>query len=97
VQNIGPKTKELLAMIPGTELEFIERCSGHDGTYGIRNETYALSMKIARPVSARAEKFAPDVVSSDCPMAADHIAHGMKDQHTPPAHPISLLRRAYGI
>jgi len=97
VQNIGPKTKELLAMIPGTELEFIERCSGHDGTYGIRNETYALSMKIARPVSSRAEKFAPDVVSSDCPMAADHIAHGMKDHHQAPAHPISLLRRAYGI
>jgi glycerol-3-phosphate dehydrogenase subunit C len=97
VQNIGPKTKELLALIPGTELEFIERCSGHDGTYGIRNETYALSMKIARPVSARAEKFAPDVVSSDCPMAADHIAHGMKDHHQAPAHPISLLRRAYGI
>ena len=97
VQNIGPKTKELLALIPGTELEFIERCSGHDGSYGLRNDTYALSMKISRPVSARAEKFAPDVVSSDCPMAADHIAHGMKDHHQAPAHPISLLRRAYGI
>jgi len=36
-------------------------------------------------------------VSSDCPMAADHIAHGMKDHKNPPAHPISLLRRAYGI
>ena len=97
VQNIGPKTKELLALIPGTELEFIERCSGHDGSYGLRNDTYALSMKIARPVSSRAEKFAPDVVSSDCPMAADHIAHGMKDHQNAPAHPISLLRRAYGI
>jgi len=97
VQNIGPKTKELLALIPGTELEFIERCSGHDGSYGLRNDTYALSMKIARPVSSRAEKFAPDVVSSDCPMAADHIAHGMKNHHNAPAHPISLLRRAYGI
>jgi glycerol-3-phosphate dehydrogenase subunit C len=97
VQNIGPKTKELLSLIPGTELDFIERCSGHDGTYGLRQETYELSMKIVRPVSARAEKFAPDVVSSDCPMAADHIAHGMKQQKRPPVHPISLLRQAYGI
>jgi Fe-S oxidoreductase len=97
VQNIGPKTKELLALIPGTELEFIERCSGHNGTYGVRNETYELSMKIGRPVSSRAEKFAADVVSSDCPMAADHIAHGMREQKRAPAHPISLLRQAYGV
>jgi glycerol-3-phosphate dehydrogenase subunit C len=96
VQNIGPKTKELLALIPDTQLEFIERCSGHDGSYGVRKETYELSMKIGRPVSSRADKFAPDVVSSDCPMAADHIAHGMKEQR-PPAHPLSLLRKAYGI
>jgi Fe-S oxidoreductase len=96
VQNIGPKTKELLSLIPGTELEYIERCSGHDGSYGLRRDTYALSMKIVRPVSSRAEKFAPDVVSSDCPMAAEHIAHGMKERREP-VHPISLLRRAYGI
>jgi len=49
VQNIGPKTRELLSLIPGTQIESIERCSGHDGTYGLRRETYALSMKIARP------------------------------------------------
>jgi len=96
VQNIGPKTKELLALIPGTELEYIERCSGHDGSYGLRRDTYPLSMKIVRPVSSRAEKFAPDVVSSDCPMAAEHIAHGMKERKEP-VHPVSLLRRAYGI
>ncbi|MBL6751892.1 MAG: Fe-S oxidoreductase [Nevskia sp.] len=97
VQNIGPKTRELLALVPGTEIESIERCSGHDGTYGLRNATYALSMKIGRPVSARAEKFAPDAVVSDCPMAAEHIAHGMKENRKDGGHPISLLRRAYGI
>jgi len=96
VQNIGPKTRELLAMIPGTEIEPIERCSGHDGTYGLRNETYEASMKIARPVVRRAETFQPDFVASDCPMAADHIAHGMSEKKAA-AHPISLLRRAYGI
>lgn len=96
VQNIGPKTRELLSLIPDTEIEFIERCSGHDGTYGIRNETYALARKIGKPVSQRAERANPAFVSSDCPMAADHIAHGMQN---PPEtqHPVSLLRRAYGI
>ena len=97
VQNVGPKTRDLLALIPGTELEFIERCSGHDGSYGLRNDTYETSMKIARPVAARAERFAADVVSSDCPMAADHIAHGMKENRREPVNPISLVRQAYGI
>ncbi|HET7674064.1 MAG TPA: heterodisulfide reductase-related iron-sulfur binding cluster, partial [Gammaproteobacteria bacterium] len=31
VQNIGLKTRDLLQLIPGTELEVLERCSGHDG------------------------------------------------------------------
>ncbi|MDE2150113.1 MAG: Fe-S oxidoreductase [Gammaproteobacteria bacterium] len=94
VQNIGPQTRELLSLIPGTQIEFIERCSGHDGTYGVRRETYAASMTIVRPVSHRAE--GADVISSDCPMAADHIAHGL-NRPCEPVHPISLLRKAYGI
>ncbi len=36
VQNIGPKTKEILSLVPGTEVDIIERCSGHDGTYAVK-------------------------------------------------------------
>ncbi|MGQ0618777.1 MAG: (Fe-S)-binding protein [Panacagrimonas sp.] len=96
VQNIGPKTKELLSMIPGTQVEFIERCSGHNGTYGVREDTYALAMKIVKPLVARAQKAEADIVTSDCPMAAEHIAHGMGNTK-PALHPISLVRRAYGL
>jgi glycerol-3-phosphate dehydrogenase subunit C len=96
VQNIGPKTRELLSLVPGTEIEAIERCSGHDGTYGVRRETYELSMKLVRPVASRAQQFEPHWVASDCPMAAEHIAHGM-GQGQAAYHPISLLRKAYGI
>jgi Fe-S oxidoreductase len=38
VQNIGPKTRQVLELVPGTEIHTIERCSGHDGTYGVRVE-----------------------------------------------------------
>lgn len=96
VQNIGPKTKELLALIPGTELEYIERCSGHDGTYGVRNETYEASMKIGRAVFRRAEEFDSAVIASDCPMASARIAHGIAGKKLA-LHPISLVRKAYGI
>ena len=96
VQNIGPKTRDVLALIPGTEVQMIERCSGHDGTYGVKTQTYAFSRKIAKPVENRVQQIAPAHFASDCPMAASHIAHGLGDK--PHAEsPISLLRQAYGI
>lgn len=96
VQKIGPKTREILELVPGTEIVSIERCSGHDGTYGVKRATYPLARKLAAPVEKRVAESAPQHFVSDCPMAAGHIAHGLDDQ--PPAeHPLSLLRQAYGI
>jgi Fe-S oxidoreductase/signal transduction histidine kinase len=95
VQNIGPKTRELLGLVPGTEIEHIERCSGHDGTYGVRSATYELSVKLVKPVARRVEQSGASVMVSDCPMAADHIANQLPGREA--AHPISLLRKAYGL
>lgn len=96
VQNIGPKTRDVLALVPGTELTSIERCSGHDGTYGVKRATYPIARKIAKAVETRVKQSAPDHFTSDCPMAGAHIAHGLGG--TPTAeHPVSLLRKAYGI
>ena len=96
VQNIGPKTREVLALVPGTEVQTIERCSGHDGTYGVKAKTYAFSRKIAKAVESRVQQIAPAHFASDCPMAASHIAHGLGDNPRAES-PISLLRWAYGI
>ena len=76
-------------MVPGTEVITIERCSGHDGTY-------AFSRKIAKPVENRVRQAAPDHFTSDCVMAGSHIAHGLGDGRAA-EHPVTLLRRAYGI
>lgn len=96
VQKIGPRTREILQLVPDTEVVTIERCSGHDGTYGVKHKTYALSRKLARPVENRVAQAEPTHFTSDCPMAGGHIAHGLGDK--PPAeHPLSLLRKAYGI
>ena len=38
VQNIGLKTRDVLKLVPDTTLEVIERCSGHDGTYAVKQE-----------------------------------------------------------
>ncbi len=96
VQNIGPKTRDVLALVPDTEIQMIERCSGHDGTYGVKATTYDNARKIAKPVESRVAQIDPIHFTSDCPMAASHIAHGLGDK--PPAEsPIGLLRHAYGI
>jgi len=33
VQNMGQKTREALQLVPGTTLNTVERCAGHDGTW----------------------------------------------------------------
>jgi len=96
VQKIGLKTKELLALIEGTEISVIERCSGHDGTYTFKKEFHDTAMKICRPVVNRVKKDEPDVYTSDCPMAGHHISAGL-DDGSDSVHPITLLKQAYGL
>ena len=96
VQNVGQKTRELLSLIPDTQVEIIERCSGHDGTYAVKSEFHEHAMKIGRPVVNKVKQLEVDHYGSDCPMAGHHIENGLKDGRAP-EHPISMLRKAYGI
>jgi len=96
VQNIGLKTREVLSLVPGTEVKQIERCSGHDGTYAVKKEFHEISMKIGKPVVNRVVQAEADHYSSDCPMAGDQISNGLNDD-SEAIHPLTLLRKAYGI
>jgi Fe-S oxidoreductase len=96
VQNFGMKTRDFLSLIPDTQITAIERCSGHDGTYAIKSETYAKAMKIARPVVNRVKQAEADTFGSDCPMAGRLIAHGMEGSGEA-EHPITMVRKAYGV
>jgi Fe-S oxidoreductase len=103
VQNMGQKTREMLEMVPGTQVTVVERCSGHDGTWGVKEEYFDNAMKIGRPVFRQMTQNEPDgasyYVSSDCPIAARHIMQGMGDDagKAVKAHPLTLLRKAYGL
>jgi len=96
VQNVGQKTRELLSLVPDTQVDIIERCSGHDGTYAVKSEFHEAAMKIGRPVVNRVKQAQADHYGSDCPMAGHHIENGLGDGREP-EHPISMLRKAYGI
>lgn len=96
VQNVGAKTREVLELIPDTEVKMIERCSGHDGTYAVKKEYHDISRKICRPVITQVQKAEADHYGSDCPMAGAQIQEGIEDGDAAET-PISLLRQAYGI
>jgi Fe-S oxidoreductase len=97
VQNIGKKTKDMLEMIPGTTVNVVERCSGHDGTWGVKSEYFADSMKIGKPVFRKVVEFDPDYISSDCAIAGRHIYQGIGKSVGVKQHPLTLLRIAYGL
>jgi len=96
VQKIGMKTREVLQLIPGTDVQAIERCSGHDGTYAVKKEFHDVSMKIVKPVVNKIKEMNADHYTSDCAMAGRHIENALGDG-SETTHPISLLRQAYGI
>ncbi|MBI2994933.1 MAG: Fe-S oxidoreductase [Gammaproteobacteria bacterium] len=96
VQNIGLKTRDILQLVPGTNIEVIERCSGHDGTYAVKSECHEVSMKICRPVVNKVRQSSVDHYVSDCPMAGDQIMNGLADGSAAES-PFTLLRHAYGI
>lgn len=95
VQNIGLKTRDLLQLVPGTDVDVIERCSGHDGTYAVKKEFHVASRKIAQPVVNKVQRGGADHFVSDCPMAAEQIVFDLDDYEA--GNPMSLLRKAYGI
>jgi glycerol-3-phosphate dehydrogenase subunit C len=96
VQNLGLKTRDVLKLIPGTTVDVIERCSGHNGTYGVKKEFRAASVKIGRPVAQRVASAKADHYSSDCPMAGHQIESILSEPRAP-EHPLKLLRLAYGL
>jgi len=100
VQNIGSKTSQLLKLVPDTEVEVVERCSGHDGTYAVKSEYHKTSMKICRPVVNKVKQANADYYGSDCPMAGHQIENGLEQGDAaakPTTHPLSMLKIAYGI
>ena len=78
VQNLGLKTRDVLMLVPETQVEPIERCSGHNGTYGVKREFREMSMKIGRPVMRRVADAGADFYTSDCPMAGHQIESGLE-------------------
>ena len=95
-QAVGLKMRDLLRLVPSTQIETVERCSGHDGTYAVKSEFRPAAVKIARPAARKADDGKPDYLTGDCALARRHIASLMRFDSVS-IHPMSLLRVAYDI
>ena len=96
VQKIGMKTKDIMQLVPNTEIEVIERCSGHNGTYAVKSEYHEASMKIGKPIADKIKNIEIDHYVSDCPMAGRQVENGLGGEMKPES-PFGLLKQAYGL
>ena len=103
-QNMGAKSAEMLRLIPDTNVELIERCSGHGGTFGVMKSTHPIARKVGRPTVRQVAQKGQDTLCSDCPLACKHLGQMLSAETAPElnahprqAHPIEVLARAYGV
>ena len=101
-QNMGPKSADLLRLIPDADIGVIERCSGHGGTFGVMKDTHQLAVKVGKPVARNVAKSEAKTIVSDCPLAAKHIVQGVEYLDSSAklpeaAHPVEVFARAYGL
>jgi len=102
-QNMGRKGAELLNLIPDTDINVIERCSGHGGSWGIYKDNFEVALKVGKPVARDTAKQGSGYVVSECPLAREHILQGVErlDANKPAAardqlqHPIQLMALSY--
>lgn len=90
-QNIGFQALPLLRRIPGLEILPVELCTGMDGTWGLKSRFFSESQKIAQPLIQEIQKFKPDYVATDCPLAAMQIRQLTGNT---PLHPVQILNQA---
>jgi glycerol-3-phosphate dehydrogenase subunit C len=97
----------MLALVPKLSVTALEKCSGHGGSFGVKKETHETAMAVGKPVITQAlkdnkkgkETNTPHIISSDCPLAADHLLQGVREAGAASTalHPIQILAKSYQL
>ena len=93
-QNIGYKSRDLMQLIPETNVQTYEKCAAIDGTWGLKQQYFDLSLKVAEPLLREIRESKSDLTVSDCFLAGLQIQQGTKKK---PLHPVQVLEMAYGL
>jgi glycerol-3-phosphate dehydrogenase subunit C len=97
VQNIGIRGRDLLKLV-ADQIDAVQECSGHDGTWSMQKEHFPESLHWGRKafegMKATAAGEACALACTDCRLAALHIEQGAGRKTV---HPIVALAHAYGF
>lgn len=91
-QQIGFRSRDLMRLIPETEITTVDACTAHDGTWAMKREFFELSMQWGKKAFDGMTAAQSDVMATDCPLSAIQIEQATG---TRPIHPIEVLSRAY--
>jgi Fe-S oxidoreductase len=72
----------------------VEACSAHDGSWGVSRKYFPVALKIGKKLFNDLGASSPDVLVSDCPLAAHQIQAGTGRK---PIHTAQALAAAYGL
>ncbi len=93
-QNMGYKSRDLMELIPDTQVHLMEKCAAIDGTWGLKQQYFDLSLKVAKSLLDEIQEKRPDLTVSDCPLAGLQIEQGTGRKSL---HPVRVLAKAYGL
>ncbi len=93
VQNLGVPGRDLMKLT-GAEVTLVDKCSGMDGTWGMKKQYFDLSMKQAGKLARGLADVGAEVLASDCPLASLQVEDAGQAR---PLHPVEVLHRAYGL
>lgn len=91
-QGVGFKGRDLIKRTGVTQVASTLECCGHDGTYGMKVESFEASRRIGQKAFDGVQGAEAATWVTECPLAAVQF-----EQHAgrKPLHPMSLLARAY--
>lgn len=93
--DVGTPGLDLLRMIPGLEVEFIDRgCSGIAGVYGLSRRNFRTSLRAGRGLRNRLKDGDLELGSTECGTCRMQMEQGLSK---PTLHPLKLLSMAYGL
>ncbi len=91
-QNIGYRSRDMMKTVKGTSFVLVDECCGHNGTWAMKRENFADSMRIGSKAFEKIKENEHDIVASDCPLAAVQLKQGTGEDVL---HPVQVLAKAY--
>lgn len=94
MQNVGFRGRDLMRRIPAVKPKLVAECCGHDGTWAMKTEFFALSLKNGEKAFSGMTDIGADVWATECPLAAMQFKQATGRE---PLHPVEVLDRAYRV